>query len=298
MASTNSVSDKVKVYDTFSFNGEWVVQIRLKYLFPYVDEFVIVESWYTHSGEKKSELFKEKYAEWFEPYTSKIKWIVIEEFPEMTSEWLEQYKIHDWMKDNHSSWYREAYQRDIAGMYIASKKSEGPFYIHVSDADEIPSTSILQPEIRSQLYKGMEDKGDHPLYLEMEFFYYNFHWKKKQKWYRAYLLKDSYLTTEKTLTYWRVHHPPQYVIPSMGWHLSYFMSISDLQRKLTSFAHRECDQEAWRSVEHIKNCIATGMDLFNRGDMENLEPTPEEMYYKFPVLFSTYIVDLDKLQEA
>ena len=291
------LSTRIRAYDTFSFNGEWIVPLRLQYLTPYVDTFIIVESWYTHSGEKKTELFKEKYASWFVPYASKIHWIVIDEFPEMTTEWFEQYKIHDWMKNNHSAWFREAYQRDIAGSYLSLQKE--PYYVHVSDADEIPRAELFHPEERQKLYKTMAVQNHVPIYLEMDFFYYNFHWKKKQKWYRAYLIDGNHLTVEKPLTYWRVHHAPSCVLPSGGWHLSYFMSVVDLQRKLMSFAHRECDQEAWRSEEHIKECISSGKDLFNRGEYEALEPTPEEFYLQqFPMCFSTFIADLDKMQDV
>lgn len=287
-----------RAYDTFSFNGEWIVQLRLKYLFEHVDAFIIVESRYTHSGEKKEELFKEKYASWFVPYESKIHWIVIDAFPEMTDEWYQQYKVHDWMKNNHESWFREAYQRDIAGKFITANLNDTPYYVHVSDADEIPHIAMFQsPDIRQKIYNhSMEQQN--PIYLEMEFFYYNFHWKKKQPWYRAYIIADPFINEKQTLTYWRIHHPPKFTMPSSGWHLSYFMTIPDLQRKLISFAHRECDQDKWRSEENIRNCIATGMDLFSRGSMEDLEPTPMESYHRFPKLFSTFIVDLDKLQEA
>jgi beta-1,4-mannosyl-glycoprotein beta-1,4-N-acetylglucosaminyltransferase len=294
------LSAPIRVYDTFSFNGEWIVQLRLKYLFEHVDAFIIVESRYTHSGEKKDVLFKEKYASWFAPYTSKIHWIVIDTFPEMSSKWYQTYKIHDWMKDNHTAWFREAYQRDIAGSFITSTDSNlnhSPYYVHVSDADEIPHIAIFQPNLREQIYKHTLDHT-FPLYIEMEFYYYNFHWKKKQSWCRAYLIADRFITEDHPLTYWRIHHRPQYILPSSGWHLSYFMTVPDLQRKLMSFAHRECDQEEWRSEEHIRSCIASGVDLFNRGDTENLEATPMECYHRFPVVFSSYIVDLDKIQDV
>jgi beta-1,4-mannosyl-glycoprotein beta-1,4-N-acetylglucosaminyltransferase len=287
----------MKAIDTFCFNGEFVVPLRLKYLYPVMDAFVIVESKYTHSGEEKPELFKDKYAEWFEPYASKIHWVVIEKFPEMTDEWFKMYKIHDWMKTHHTSWFREAYQRDMAGEYILKTFGSTGYYVHVSDADEIPADFLFQSHLRETIYKHLREHQA-PIYLEMDFYYYNFHWKKKQKWYRSYLIQGELIRHNTPLTYWRIHNPVHYSIAAAGWHFSYFMSVPDLQRKLKSFAHRECDQDSWKTTQHIKECLKTGKDLFERGDAEDLEPTPMECYQGFPGLFSPWILDLDILQEV
>ncbi len=42
------------VYDYVIYNGEPIIEFRLKYLNNYVDRFIIVESIYTHSGIKKT----------------------------------------------------------------------------------------------------------------------------------------------------------------------------------------------------------------------------------------------------
>ena len=45
----------MKVYDCFMyFDEDVILDLRLNYLNPYVDKFVIVESKFTHSGKKKS----------------------------------------------------------------------------------------------------------------------------------------------------------------------------------------------------------------------------------------------------
>ena len=43
------------VYDYIIYNGEPILEFRLEYLYHYVDRFVIVESIYTHSGNKKDD---------------------------------------------------------------------------------------------------------------------------------------------------------------------------------------------------------------------------------------------------
>ena len=48
----------MKIYDGFMFyDEEMILDLRLNYLDPYVDRFIIVESSYTHSGEKRKLLF-------------------------------------------------------------------------------------------------------------------------------------------------------------------------------------------------------------------------------------------------
>ena len=45
----------MKIFDCFMFfDEEILLDLRLNYLNSYVDEFVIVESPYTHSGEKRN----------------------------------------------------------------------------------------------------------------------------------------------------------------------------------------------------------------------------------------------------
>ena len=41
------------IFDYVLYNGEPIIEFRLKYLNKYVDKFIIVESVYTYSGNKK-----------------------------------------------------------------------------------------------------------------------------------------------------------------------------------------------------------------------------------------------------
>ena len=60
--------DGVKIIDLFIYNGEPVVELRLPYLGPYVDEVVVVEARTTFSGRAKPQLFVERDAGLFAPY--------------------------------------------------------------------------------------------------------------------------------------------------------------------------------------------------------------------------------------
>lgn len=61
------------------FDEEMLLGLRLKTLNKYVDKFIIVESKYTHSGDKKKLIFDiNNYTE----FKNKINYIVIEDPPE------------------------------------------------------------------------------------------------------------------------------------------------------------------------------------------------------------------------
>ena len=70
----------MKIYDCFMFYDEdLVADLRFNILNKYVDEFIIVESKFTHSGEKRELLFDiNKYSK----FKNKINYIILENEPE------------------------------------------------------------------------------------------------------------------------------------------------------------------------------------------------------------------------
>ena len=70
----------MKIYDCFMFYDEdLVIDLRLNILNKYVNEFIIVESKYTHSGKKRELLFDiNKYSN----FKNKINYIILENEPD------------------------------------------------------------------------------------------------------------------------------------------------------------------------------------------------------------------------
>ena len=70
----------MKIYDCcMFFDEEMLLGLRLKTLNKYIDKFIIVESKYTHSGDKKKLIFNiNKYSE----FKNKINYIVTDDPPE------------------------------------------------------------------------------------------------------------------------------------------------------------------------------------------------------------------------
>ncbi len=59
------------VYDYVIYNGEPIMEFRLKYLNNNVDRFIIVKSIYTFSGNKKEDFYFNMNKDIFEPYRKK-----------------------------------------------------------------------------------------------------------------------------------------------------------------------------------------------------------------------------------
>lgn len=283
----------IKIIDTFPFNGDWIIRMRLEFMFPFVDEFVITESWYTFSGERKKFLYKDKWAELLKEYQSKIHWLVVDDYLPMTESWHNLYKDHPWFREeNCQAWFNEHYQRDVAFQYIQNKYKEEDYIVNVCDVDEIPQVDIFHSNARQTMYDKLNEIKQ-PLYLEMLFFYYNFYWKKPYNWYRAYIINKDQLLKSSSLSYWRLVHRPNLILRHAGWHFSYFMEIADIQRKVRSFSHQEYNSEQWTQEDHIKECIAQGKDIFNRQDNENLL---HDETITFPETILSYRGELDYIQ--
>ena len=82
----------MRLVDCFLYNNEdLILEVRLNTLNKYVDNFVIVESKFDHQGNKKKLNFNFSNYKKFE---HKIKYLVIDKFPENMSSWdRENYQI-------------------------------------------------------------------------------------------------------------------------------------------------------------------------------------------------------------
>ena len=70
----------MKIYDCTIFLDENLMfEVRLNTLDKYVDKFVVVESLYTHAGNKKKKIFD---IDRYKKYKDKIIYILIDEEPE------------------------------------------------------------------------------------------------------------------------------------------------------------------------------------------------------------------------
>lgn len=248
--------------DVFMFNGDVIAKLRLSYLYKHVNKFYVCEQRYTHQGERKNTLFIESCKEWFEPYMDKVVFVVDET----------NYEGGSWVRENeHRNYVKQQLLNDLA---LSSDK----ILYSICDCDEIPNIELVNNNNDKNIIYSLS--STRPLFMRQSFFYYNF------KWFtgiytddKGYFISDTLLKRPETLHYWRETGKLNNKISlDCGWHFSYFMSKEGIKRKLESFAHTECNQDYYKDMNHIVDCIQNGKDLFGRNMTFSLwkEPFPSE----------------------
>jgi beta-1,4-mannosyl-glycoprotein beta-1,4-N-acetylglucosaminyltransferase len=263
--------------DCFLFNGDWIAKPRMAFLDQYVDQFYVVEGRYTHSGVKKEQLFIDLYADWFKPYAHKIKFIINEKPPQ-------------------ESWIDENYHRDFV---ISHLPKDEDYILAVTDCDEIydPRSLPLREELRPLLKTTI-------VYPYMASHCYRFSLVHEgEGWMNPFLIGSSMVRTmqpsfSEIRVYKKIRGSPFSLksYPS-GWHLSYFLSAKEIQRKLQSFAHTELNQPHLTDLETIGRRLQAGEDVLGR----NKKLTAIELYNpvaNFPFIFNFYARELQGIQSA
>ena len=154
----------MKIYDCFMYYDEdLVLDLRLNILDKYVYKFVIVESKYTHSGEKRELLFDiAKYPK----FKDKIDYIALENEPEDLSKVLSK----DSFDEKNSKYIlnalkRENFQRNAISLGL--KQADKNDLIIISDVDEIPNLENLN-------YNKIKNSI---ILFKQNFYYYKFNLK-------------------------------------------------------------------------------------------------------------------------
>jgi hypothetical protein len=211
--------------DYFRFDGEEIAFTRLEHLFPVVDKFYICEQRFVSKGVKKKTLYVDLMKKRFEPYLSKIKFLLLEE--------------------------QEQEQDQEAGKILA-ENSDVQFIVTVCEVDEIPNVSLMKC-VKEGLYNKCAEGC---IYLEMPVYYYNLNWRsEKQTSATAFVVNDILLKEHKEFQKFRDQRGPVFGVFECGWHFSYFMSVKEILRKLSWMK---------LDAEFISNCIIYGKDLCKR----------------------------------
>tara|TARA_B100000780_G_C21109981_1_gene448483 strand:+ start:87 stop:863 length:777 start_codon:yes stop_codon:yes gene_type:complete len=226
-------------------NEDLLLDLRLNILDKHVDKFVIIESSYDHQGNKKSLNFKE---EKFLKFKKKIRYIVLNNFPE-----------------KYSTWERENYNRNyIVNGLLDAKPND---YIMISDLDEIPKIED----------RKIFEKKKYTVFNQKMFYYrLNLHNATEPEWLgtRACKKKDlitpQLLRNQKLKKYpiWRVDKQIKNlswnIVENGGWHFSFVMSNINIKKKIESFAHNEFNKPEFTNIRNIENSIFLKKDLFGR----------------------------------
>ena len=247
------------------FDEEIVLDLRLNTLDRYVDYFIIVESTFTHRGDKRNLKFNHKK---FEKFKDKIIYLTFDKEPDG----IEVVREND-NEDEKSGKYilnaakRENEQRD----HIANglQKASPEDLILISDVDEIPNLEEIK-------FENLKEKI---LMFQQDMFYYKFDlklpnmvWSGTKGCRKKDLLSPQWLRNIKDKKYSlfrldiifsKIKYNSIKFIKNGGWHFSNIKSPKEIEHKLKSYLHhREFDEEPL-TLDQIDNIIKSKQAIYD-----------------------------------
>ncbi len=245
-----------KILDVFIFNNEIeLLKLRLEFMGPYIDYFIISECDRTFSGDKKEFTLNPSVIKNL-PYAEKIIFDPVR-IHYHSIEWLIK-RIRYKNRPGRFSWKILDYQRNSAAEIL--RKFDKDDIVYFGDLDEIPSLEVLQNIHTYQL-----NSQNPALACQQYFYYYHIHnFAPKEIWAGTIVTTSEYLIKNQphTVRSQRYELPR---IPQGGYHLSYFMNAAMVGEKVRNFAAMEkLEQYASMTDDEIQRKISEGIDLFNR----------------------------------
>ena len=247
------------------FDEEVVLDLRLNTLDKYVDYFVIVESSFTHRGDKRNLKFDHKK---FEKFKDKIIYLTFDKEPDgIEAVYENDNEGEKSRKYILNAAKRENGQRDyiINGLQKASSED----LILISDVDEIPNLEEI----------NLDNLKEKILMFQQDMFYYKFDlklpnmvWSGTKGCRKKDLLSPQWLRNIKDKKYSlfrldiifsKIKYNNIKFIKNGGWHFSNIKSHKEIEHKLKSYLHhREFDQEPL-SLDQIDNIIKNKQAIYD-----------------------------------
>ena len=231
------------IIDCTMFHWEFdILELRMRELWDTVDYFVVTESVCDHRGNPRDLVLSE---------SDRFDW---------ASEKL-IINVTDKLKYAKTTREHEKYQRLKSvkdAITLLDLKNED--FLIISDVDEIPRPAAVQ-EMASV-------GGRYSLHMPMYYYYLNLFvhdWTLPKALSLKYLTDPNFIRTgggDKEF----------FNVPNSGWHFSYLGDEKQIQHKLKTFAHDEMDTEKFTDLDHIKESILSGKDLFDRFGDARFQP--------------------------
>ncbi|KAI7746366.1 hypothetical protein M8C21_029050 [Ambrosia artemisiifolia] len=235
-----------RVFDAVLFNNEVdMLTIRWKELYPYITQFVLLESNSTFTGIPKPHFFAINQARF-----------------EFVNRRLTYATIPGGSRKGWNPFYEEAYQRVALDRLLRIAGIEDDDLLIMSDVDEIPSAHTIN------LLRWC-DGPPQVMHLHLRNFLYSFEFNKEHKSWRA-----SVHRYQKGKTRYAHYRQTDYLFADSGWHCSFcFRKISDFVFKMKAYSHSDRIRFAhYLDPKRIQKVICRGDDLY---DM-----LPEEFTFK------------------
>ena len=285
----------MKIFDCFMyFDEETVLELRLNILSKYVDYFVIVESSFTHKGDRRDLKFNHQK---FKKFKDKLVYSTYDEEPPE----IAKNKVND--KDNEAvkSWkyisnalYRENGQRNYIskGLDLANNDD----MILISDVDEIPNLENLElSRVNKKIILFKQDMFYYKLNLKLP----NLDWTGTKGCRKKFLKSPQWLRNIKDRKYpfYRLDtffSDTKYIdikiISNGGWHFSNLKTASEIEFKLKSYLHHREFDENPMTVNEIGEIIKNKQAIYDLqvdkkvnkiGNGKRLEKYPTQRLPKF-----------------
>ena len=256
----------MKIFDCFMyFDEEIILDLRLNILDKYVDYFVIVESIFTHRGDKRKLKFNE---EKFSKFKDKIIYLVYDQEPKNIEEIFEidSEKIKS-DKYIMNALYRENEQRNFISKGIHIAKDED--IILISDVDEIPNLENIN-------FNKINKKI---VLFKQDMFYYKFNLKLPNLvWTGTKACKKKDLESPQWLRNVKDRKYPFYRLDTFfskkkyincefinngGWHFTNLKTAKEIEYKLKSYLHHVEFDKNPLSSEEINKIMKNKVAIYN-----------------------------------
>lgn len=269
-----------KIIDAFLFFQELdLLDVRLEYLDPYVDRFVIVEACQTFSGKPKGFVFEE-HAQRFSKYLHKIEYQKITDFhPDFQSvqkhlkavgtpshqKILNILEQHSHYPKTELHWVLDSYHRECIHLALDRIADEEDIVI-ISDLDEIPCAQLFTSENLAAI-------RERPRVCQQREYRYFLNYYKDTDWLGTIAglhqaigrqsLNLLRIDSKKART---VVHPTP--IADCGYHFTSCGGIDMIREKIKSWGHQEFNNSI--VINNIEKNILSGQDIFQRETGTNL----------------------------
>ncbi len=247
----------MKIFDcTMFFDENMMYDLRLNLLNDYVDKFVVVESLYTHRGNKKKQNFN---IEDYKKFKDKIIYILIDEEPN------DLYEIND-EKDNEGLKRLNTLKRiklQYNSLEKGIKDADLDDLIILSDCDEIPNLKNIKENINNDIVVFKQRL----YYFKFNYLYKNYDWFGSKACKKKLLKTFEWLRYVKSKRYgfWRIDtmfSDTKYknikIIEDGGWHFTKIKKPEDIFYTLSNFGEYNEFVLSGLTADDFRNFITKG----------------------------------------
>jgi beta-1,4-mannosyl-glycoprotein beta-1,4-N-acetylglucosaminyltransferase len=263
----------MKVIDSFLFFQEFeLLEIRLRYLDPFVDIFVIFEANQTFSGASKNfnyEINQER----FKKYKNKIlyykfdhqfnNYFEIQEFLRSESKICkniaQMLDRHDYYPKSDINWVLDACHRECMHIPIDSIASQDDLVLF-SDIDEIPNEEFFKVAIHEKERPVLSVQNEFDARLNR---YKGNRWSGTISGTWVHLRDRSFNDLRKNAL--KKDKKVFSLVNPGGYHFSSCASIQDIKDKIRAYGHQEFNN--FITLNFIELNISYGKDIFWRNDI-------------------------------